>query len=58
MMKIINGSQSEVKDYNYKNVDSFCKQHCSTIPKELDNGVSSNDYANAERILESIKDFN
>ena len=25
--------------------------------KELDNGVSTNDYANAERILESIKGF-
>ena len=41
----------EVKDYNYQNVDSlFVNNIVPLYLKELDNGVSSNDYANAERI--------
>ena len=51
-------SQSEIKNYNYQNVDSlFVNNIVPLYLKELDNGVSSNDYSNAERILESIKGF-
>ena len=51
-------STSEVPSENYETVDAlFATNIIPLYIKELDNSVASNNYENAEKILESIKGF-
>ncbi|MAM50295.1 MAG: hypothetical protein CMC12_04590 [Flavobacteriaceae bacterium] len=51
-------STSEVPSENYETVDAlFATNIIPLYIKELDNSIASNNYENAEKILESIKGF-